>query len=286
MSDIVMLRNKGGRGIMRPLLISSGFLLIIMSTQESNQLIERLFNAGAHFGFKKSRRHPTTVPYLFTSKDGNDIFDLEKTAVLVNEAVEAVTNAATNGKTILFVGTKDEVARIVKDNAEQAEMPYVSNRWIGGMMTNFSEIKKRIARLDLLEQEKTSGELDRKYTKKERVIINREIDKLKFNFGGIATLTRPVDMMIVVDPRHDSIAVQEALDLKIPVVGILSSDCNASHINYPITVNDSLQSSVALVLGELVKGINAGKAAYVPKPVASTTARTPRTMTRRPRKTE
>lgn len=257
-----------------------------MSTQESQKLIDRLFSAGAHFGFKKSRRHPTAVPYLFTSKDGNDIFDLEKTAVLIDEAVAAVTEAAQNGKTILFVGTKDEVSRIVKDNAEQAELPYVANRWIGGMMTNFQEIKKRLARLELLEQEKVSGELDRKYTKKERVLLNREIDKLKFNFGGIATITRPVDMMVVVDPRHDSIAVQEALDLKIPVVGIMSSDCNGENIKYPIVVNDSLQSSVALVLGELTKGIIAGKAAFVPKPVAPRESSATRPAARRPRQTE
>lgn len=271
---------------MRPLLISSGFLLIIMSTQETNTLIDRLFSAGAHFGFKKSRRHPTAVPYIFTSKDGNDIFDLEKSASLVENAVKVVTEAATNGKTILFVGTKDEVARIVKDSAEKAEMPYVVNRWIGGMMTNFSEIKKRIARLEHLQQEMESGELERKYTKKERVLLNREIQKLQHNFGGIATITKPVDMMIVVDPRHDSIAVQEALDLKIPVVGILSSDCNAAKINYPIMVNDSLQSSVALVLSELVKGVVAGKAAYVPKPVETRETRPTRTNTRRPRKSE
>ncbi len=257
-----------------------------MSTQESNKLIDRLFSAGAHFGFKKSRRHPTVVPYLFTSKDGNDIFDLEKSAELIATATEAVTEAAKNGKIILFVGTKDEITRIVKDHAEKVEMPYVVNRWIGGMMTNFPEIKKRIARLEHLLHEKNNGELERKYTKKERVIINREIEKLQHNFGGIATLTRPADMMIVVDPRHDSIAVQEAMDRKIPIIGIMSSDCNATNIAYPITVNDTLQSSVALVLNELVQGIKAGKAAYVPKPVAPRETRAPRVATRRPRKTE
>lgn len=268
-----------------PLLISSGFLLIIMSTQESNTLIDRLFSAGAHFGFKKSRRHPTAVPYIFTSKDGNDIFDLEKSASLIDAAAKAVTEAATNGKNILFVGTKDEVSRIVKEAAEKTEMPYVTNRWIGGMMTNFSEIKKRLARLDLLKHEMENGELERKYIKKERLLIKREMDKLQHNFGGIATLTRPVDMMIIVDPRHDSIAVQEALDLKIPIVAVLSSDCDAANIDYPIAVNDSLQSSVALVLGELSKAIIAGKALYVPKPAPSREARPTRTTARRTPKT-
>lgn len=255
-----------------------------MSTQDSNTLIDRMFSAGAHFGFKKSRRHPTTIPYLFTSKDGNDIFDLEKSAALLTHAVSVVTEAASHGKTILFVGTKDEISRIVKESAEQAEQPYVTNRWIGGMLTNFSEIKKRIARLASLEHEKTNGELDRKYTKKERVIINREIDKLKFNFGGIATVTRPADLMIVVDSRHDSIAIAEARDLKIPVIAIMSSDCNIGTVTYPITINDTLQSSVALALGELVKGIKLGKANYVPKPVAPREASVARPQ-RRPRAT-
>jgi small subunit ribosomal protein S2 len=256
-----------------------------MSTQDSQKLIDRLFSAGAHFGFKKSRRHPTMVPYLFTSKDGNDIIDLEQSAALLQSAVTVVTEAAKNGKNILFVGTKEEVVRIVKDAAEKAEMPYVVNRWIGGMLTNFSEIKKRIARLEHLLHEQANGELERKYTKKERVLINREIDKLKHNFGGIATLTRPADMMVVVDPRHDSIAVQEALDLKIPVIAIMSSDCNASSITHPVVVNDALQSSVSLVLNELASGITTGKAAYVPKPVAIRDTRTVRPQTRRPRRT-
>jgi len=253
-----------------------------MSTQESNTLIDRLFNAGAHFGFKKSRRHPTTIPYLFTSKDGNDIFDLEQSAALLTAAVAVVSEAAMNGKTILFVGTKDEVARIVKDSAEQAEQPYVTNRWIGGILTNFSEIKKRIARLANLEHEKVNGELDRKYTKKERVIINREIDKLKYNFGGITTMTRPADILVVVDPRHDSIAIAEARDLRIPVVGIMSSDCNIESVTYPITINDTLQSSVALALSELVKGIKTGKANYQPKPAVARESAGART-SRRPR---
>jgi len=261
----------------------SGFN-IIMSTPTTQTLIERLFSAGAHFGFKKSRRHPTVTPYLFASKDGNDIFDLEVTAGLVETAANFLEEAGKNGKTVVFVGTKDEVSRIVKDMAEKVSMPYVTNRWIGGMFTNFSEIKKRILRLESLTQEQESGELERKYTKKERVLINREMDKLEFNFGGIKTLTRPADIMLVVDPRHDSIAVSEARDLGIPVIALLSSDCNVSQIKYPVVVNDALQSSVALVLHELVVALETGKSAFVPRVVAPRATTTPRTLTEsRPR---
>lgn len=236
-----------------------------MSTSSSS-IIDKLFEAGAHFGFRKSRRHPTVVPFLFTSKEGNDIFDLEKSAEQIKTATAVLEEAAKNGKTILFVGTKDEVSSAVKHHATLASVPYVTNRWIGGMMTNFSEIKKRILRLETLIQEKESGELDRKYTKKERVLINREVDKLQFNFGGITTINRPVDLMVIVDPRHDSIALAEALDLKIPTVAIMSSDCDVSKITYPVLVNDSLQSSVSLVLGEFASAIEKGKASFVPKP--------------------
>ncbi len=242
------------------------------TTNNQSNLVERLFKAGAHFGFKKSRRHPTVIPYLFTTKDGNDIFDLEKTSTLITEAKELLKQAGLMGKTVLFVGTKDEAARLVKAAALKAEAPYVTNRWIGGILTNFTEIKKRLARLDALNHERESGELERKYTKKERVVIGREVDKLNFNFGGITTMTKLPDLMVVVDPRHDVVAVNEARSSRVPVMAIMSSDCDASKITYPIVVNDSLQASVDTVLAELVAAYIEGKAAYVaPKPVARPT---------------
>lgn len=231
----------------------------------STQFIDKLFEAGSHFGFKKSRRHPTVSKYLFATKDGNDIFDLEKTTALLETAKETLKDAGLHGKTVLFVGTKDEVSKLVKATAEQVEAPYVSNRWIGGMLTNFSEIKKRINRLEALTHEKESGELDRKYTKKERVVLGREADKLGFNFKGISSLQKYPDVMVVVDPRHDAIAVNEALEKNIPVVAIMGSDCDASRIAYPVVANDSLQTSVTLLLGELAAAYAEGKSAYTPK---------------------
>ena len=236
-----------------------------MSTSTNQNLIERLFKAGAHFGFKKSRRHPTVTPYLFTTKQGNDIFDLEKSAALLEEAKAVVRGVAAQGKTILFVGTKEEVVKVVKDTAEKIKSPYVVNRWIGGLLTNLSEIKKRVARMDQLTRERESGELERKYTKKERVILGREANKLAFYFGGVATMQKLPDLMVVVDPRHDTIAVEEARDTKVPVIGIMSSDCNVTKVTYPVLVNDALQSSVATALGELVAAYEAGQAEAVAK---------------------
>jgi small subunit ribosomal protein S2 len=242
-----------------------------MSTNST--LIQRLFNAGAHFGFKKSRRHPTVVPYLFTTKEGVDIFDLEKTAATVAEVKELLKQAGLAGKTVLFVGTKDESAKIVKATAESVGAPYVVNRWIGGMLTNIPEIKKRINRLEALTHESVSGELERKYTKKERVMIGREMDKLAFNFGGIKDMQKNPDYVLVVDPRHDHIAVTEAKSRNVPVIAIMSSDCDASKIDYPVVVNDSLQSSVSLLLEELASALKEGAAAYTPKAVAPRTPR-------------
>lgn len=242
-------------------------------TQNNQNLIERLFAAGAHFGFSKSRRHPTIKPYLFANKQGTDIFDLEKVADLITAAKTALYEAGKDGKVVLFVGTKDEASKITKAAAEKAEMPYVTNRWIGGMLTNFSEIKKRIDRLLKLTVEGESGELERKYTKRERVVIGREIEKLNFNFGGIKQIEKPPYMMVVVDPRHDAIAVNEANELGIKVVGIMSSDNNTDEVDYPVVVNDALQSSIALVLEELVDAYQAGKAEFVPKPTDRTKSR-------------
>lgn len=241
-----------------------------MSTQTNNQsLIERLFGAGAHFGFKKSRRHPSVTSFLYGTKETNDIFDLEQTTELISDAKAALKEAAMNGKTILFVGTKTEVIENVKAAALKAESPYVVNRWIGGMITNLTEIRKRVNRMEELVRDQESGELERKYTKKERVLISRELTKLNHNFFGMSKVTRIPDFMVVVDTRHDSIAVKEAQHLNVPIIGIMSSDCNVADAKYPVLVNDALQGSVKLVLDELVTAILEGKAAFVPKTTAS-----------------
>ncbi len=236
------------------------------NTTGSPSLIEKLFKAGAHFGFTRSRRHPTVTPYIFGSKQGTDIIDLEKTGELLTQAQAVVAETAKAGKAVLFVGTKEEIMNVVRDAAMKVEMPFVVNRWIGGMLTNWSEIRKRINRLADLLAQGASGELERKYTKKERVIIGREIEKLTFNFAGIKDMERIPGLLIVVDPRHDSIAVCEARDLNIPVIGIVSSDTNLKEITYPIVANDALQSSVRTILAELTDAYTKGKAEFTPAP--------------------
>ncbi len=236
-----------------------------MSTNSSNSvLVDRLFKAGAHFGFKKSRRHPSMKPFLFGTKDGNDVFDLERSATLLAEAKEIIKKAAADGKVVLFVGTKEEISKLVREKVEKVGAPFVVNRWVGGMITNWSEVKKRINRLFELIAMGESGELERKYTKKERVIINRELVKLTHNFGGIRALEKHPDLMVIVDPRHDKLAVAEAIEKNIPIIGVMSSDNDIKKVTYPVVVNDTLKASVSLALDELIEAYSEGKSAFVP----------------------
>jgi small subunit ribosomal protein S2 len=229
-------------------------------------LIERLFGTGAHFGFAKSRRHPTAAPYIFGNKQGTDIIDLEATIESLEKAKTFLKEAGKQGKAILFVGTKEETAETLKGHAEAIDAPIVVNRWVGGMLTNFSEIKKRIARLGELTQKGESGELERKYTKKELVLLGRELNKLSHNFDGIKDMERLPQALVVVDPRHNSIAIKEANALSIPVVGIANSDANMNLLAHPIVVNDGMRASVSIILEELVSAYEEGKTEFVEPP--------------------
>ena len=239
--------------------------------------IDTLFSAGAHYGFTKRRRHPSVVPYLYGAKDGNDIINLESTTSQLAEASAVIKDAVAAGKTVLLAGTKDEVAAQVAATGQALGIPYVANRWIGGMLTNFSEVKKRIQRLDALQNEKESGVWERKYTKKEGVMLGRELAKLEFNFGGIRTLTKAPDLVVVVDPRFEEIAVEEAQTLGIPVIAIAGTDCNIKHITHPVVMNDALRESVALALQTFSEAFTAGRstqATSAPKTVRSSSVAT------------
>jgi small subunit ribosomal protein S2 len=241
----------------------------------SQTLIENMFKVGAHFGFSKSRRHPSVEQYLFGSKEGTDIFDLEKTSALLSNAVEYIRTLGEEGKTVLFVSTKPEIADIIRAQADRANMPYVTNRWIGGVLTNWSEIRKRLSRLAMLKEQRTTGELDRKYTKKERLMVSREIDKLEFNFGGIARIDRTPDAMVVVDTRHDVVAVTEARDARIPVIGIMCSDCDIAISSLPVLANDSHRASVSHVLGSITDALIDGRSRHTPKVAKQPERKTP-----------
>jgi small subunit ribosomal protein S2 len=209
--------------------------------------IESLFSAGAHYGVGTSRRHPSTTPYIFGKKNNTDIIDLEKTAPLFKNVEEFIIKTAGEGKQILFVGCKRELSRFVKAAGERINMPHVSERWVGGTLTNFPEIRKRVDRLNKLTEEKEKGLLA-KYTKKERLLIDREIIRLEKQFSGISSLDKKPAAMFVVDPKHEHIAVKEAQDLGIPVIAIASTDCNIKKIEHPILANDTSAKSTELIL--------------------------------------
>jgi len=220
--------------------------------------VERLFGAGAHFAQVKSRRHPTMRPFVLGAKSNVEIFDLKKTDDQLARAKEVMAALARDGKIVLIVGGKREASDGVKSVGKRLGVPYIAGRWLGGTLTNFTEIKKRIDRLADLSAKRESGELAKLYTKLERVKIDREIDKLTLRLSGATELTRRPDVMIIVDTRHESHASREARSLGIPVIGIMSSDCDIKDAAYPIVVNDASRDVIALVLGELAMAYEAG----------------------------
>lgn len=217
---------------------------------KTNPIIDKLFSVGAHFGYSPSRRHPSVSSYIFGSKGGVELFDLEKVASLLEESLGFVKSLAAERKTILFVGGKAEARDALRRAAERLNMPYSAGRWIGGSLTNWGEIKKRLAKLEEHISMREKGELA-KFTKKERLLIDREITELEEMFGGLRGMTKNPDALFVVDPRQESGAVAEARQLNIPVVALMNSDCDRALVTYPIPANDAARSVIEYVLGEV-----------------------------------
>lgn len=230
-----------------------------MTTKTKNPLIDELFAAGAHFGFVKARRHPSTKGFILGAKNNLEIFDLEKTHLELEKALAFITEKGKEAATILFVGGKSEAREAVRRAGTHLNMPFVSGRWIGGTLTNFSEIKKRIAKLEELTTQKEKGELA-KYTKKERLLIDREIAKLNLYFSGLSTMKALPKVLVVVDPKKESIAVAEARQMKIPLVALAGSDTNLREVDYAIPANDSSLKSIALILTKITEAYSAGQA--------------------------
>lgn len=217
-----------------------------------------MFASGAHFGLGKSRRHPTLSKFIFGTKNGTDIFDLEKTQVTLEKAKAFVANLAKEGKSILFVGGKKEAFMSIRNAAGLEGMPYVDGRWIGGTISNFPQIRKRIDRYEKLVSDREKGELA-KYTKRERMLIDKEIASLEKMFFGIVSMKKIPDALFVIDPRRERIAVKEALDFNIPVIALCGSDCNIVDITYPVIGNDSSKASIQYFVDEITKAFQGGR---------------------------
>jgi len=227
---------------------------------KNNETIDAMFKAGAHFGYQKSRRDASTSAFIFGTKNKVEIIDLEKTNEQLEKALEFVTSLAKAGKQLLFVGGKSEARNAIKIGAMSVDMPYVDGRWIGGAITNFTEIKKRIAKFEDLQKQKEKGELS-KYTKKERLLIDRQIENLDVMFSGIVSMKEAPKALFVIDPKKEFIAVAEAQKSGIPVIALANTDCNIKTIDFPIVANDASISSVTFFVSEVVKAYKAGKAA-------------------------
>lgn len=219
--------------------------------------VENLFEVGAHFGYVKARRHPSTAPYIFGRKDKVEIFDLEKTSALLDEAKEYVKTIASKGQQLLLVTSKKHLISMIKDSALKIDQPYVIGRWIGGTLTNFEEMSKRVRRLEKLLEEKEKGLLA-KYTKKERLLIDREIEKLTERFGGVTNMKQKPGALFIIDTRQEDIATAEAKKEKIPVIGLCSTDCNLNDSQFPIPANDTSVTSAKFILNEIVTAYEEG----------------------------
>lgn len=212
--------------------------------------LQPLMEAGVHFGYSRTRRHPTVTPFLYGTKGGVDIIDLEKTAPMMESAANFLSELSAAGKTVLFVGVKPEARNIVMEVAQTLKQPYVTERWIGGMLTNFPEIKRRINKLETLREDKTTGAFD-KYTKKEQLLLTREMERLNKYFNGLTGLTKMPDAVVVVDSKKEHIAVAEARKVGVPVIALGNTDCSIRAITYPIIANDSSASSIRAILAIL-----------------------------------
>lgn len=232
--------------------------MILSKNKTGKDQIDAMFSAGAHFGYDRSRRHPSALKFIFGRKSNVEIFDLEKTAQKLDEAKAFVAKIASENKQILFVGGKREAQSVIENAALKIDQPYVAGRWIGGTLTNFEVIRKRVTHyLDLVSQ-KEKGELA-KYKKNERRMIEKEIEKLEDRFSGISNMDRKPGAVFIIDADRESIARDEAIINNIPVVSLSSTDCNFVKIDYVIPANDSSVESIKYFVGQIVEAYEEGK---------------------------
>ncbi len=231
----------------------------MMDTKHKDSaIIEELFNAGSHFGFVRSRRHPSAKPFIFGVKNRVEIFDLEKTSKSLLAALEYMKSLGAAGAPVLFVGGKGEARVAVKAGASTLGMPFVDGRWIGGTLTNFPQIRKRVLKLEELTAQKEKGELA-KYTKRERSLIDKEIENLKRFFEGLIPMKELPKALFVIDSKKEDIAVKEARERGIPVIALCGSDCDISSVDYAIPANDASVASIKFIVQKVADAYRAGK---------------------------
>ena len=220
--------------------------------------MKQLLEAGVHFGHQTRRWNPKMAKYIFTERNGIYIIDLQKTVKKAEEAYSFVRSVAEEGKSVLFVGTKKQAQEAIKDEALKADMYFVNERWLGGMLTNFQTIQKRVSRLKELEAMEADGTFE-VLTKKEVQGLKHEMEKLEKYLGGIKDMDKLPGALFIVDPRKERIAVAEAHKLNIPIVAIIDTNCDPDEIDYPIPGNDDAIRAVRLLTGKIADAIIEGR---------------------------
>lgn len=222
--------------------------------------LAEMLKSGVHFGHKRSRRHPKMDAYIFTTRNDVAIIDLEKTVQKLHEALSFLTDTARKGGTILLIGTKKQAGTLVAKAAESCGMPYVSNHWIGGTITNFAVISRMIKKFKKMKEKIESGELVTKYTKKEQLDFTREHDELRTMLGGIQDLIKVPDAIFIIDMKHECTALREAIRKNVPIVALCDANANPELVEYPIPCNDDAVKSIEMMTRLASEAINEGKA--------------------------
>lgn len=217
-----------------------------------------LLDAGVHFGHQASRWNPKMFPYIYAEQNGIHVIDLVQTARLLNHAYDFVQKASQEQKTFLFVGTKRQATTIIAEEAERCSSYYINHRWLGGILTNWTTVQKRLEYLKELDKKEEDGTLDQ-LPKKEAALLRREHDKLRQNLGGLREMTQVPDVVIIVDPKRENTALLECRRLGIPIISILDTNCDPNLVDIPIPANDDAVRSIKLIISTLADGIIKGK---------------------------
>ena len=220
--------------------------------------MKQLLEAGVHFGHQTRRWDPRMAEYIFQARNGIHIIDLQKTSKKIDEAYEFLREQSEEGKTVLFVGTKKQAQDCMKEAAEKCGMFYVNQRWLGGMLTNFATIEKRIQRLNELEKMEEDGTFD-VLPKKEVTLLRKEMDKLNKNLGGIKEMTEMPGVIFIVDPKKERNAILEARKLNIPTIGLIDTNCNPNDVDYAIPGNDDAIRAVKLIADCMANAVIEGR---------------------------
>jgi small subunit ribosomal protein S2 len=221
--------------------------------------MKALLESGVHFGHRTHKWNPAMKPYIFTERNGIHIIDLQKTVKALDEGYKLVRDTVAEGGTVLFVGTKRQAQDTIRDEAERVEMPYVTTRWLGGMLTNWRTIRQRVNELDRLERMRDSGEFTR-ITKKEALILQRKMDRLEYLLGGIRSMTGLPELVFVVDVYREATAIHEANLLEIPVLAMVDTNCDPRKIDFVIPANDDAIRAIKLMVGKVADAVMEGKA--------------------------